>query len=161
MDSRTELFALGSALFEIWTGRAPLCDLTESEKLEEFRAGNFPVVDCPLQSIIHSCWRGDFNNTSQLYSQLQSLTKAFIHKSEHNPNRKGSLNVLPSTLVKSLFGMPFASTVPILCLAGSALLYHIWYRRSYWSLMGDEPSVQSTLSGLLHRIPLSCDSLHG
>lgn len=72
---RTDLFALGSTLFEIFQrGKAPYMDRGDREVLELFRSGVFPDVgSCgkPWGSIISRCWVGGFASAEEILSEIR------------------------------------------------------------------------------------------
>jgi len=55
---RTEMFALGSLLYEIISGRKPLENLSDEDVEHKYRSGEFPneVLSMPLGNIILDCW---------------------------------------------------------------------------------------------------------
>jgi serine/threonine protein kinase len=67
---RTDLFALGSTLFEILRcGRAPYFDRGSQEVGELFRDGVFPdVEECgrPWGDVILRCWSGEFESAAEV-----------------------------------------------------------------------------------------------
>jgi serine/threonine protein kinase len=72
---KTEIFALGSVLFEIWTGRPPYASETNAIVRERFLRQEFPTfeIDDPeMQRIIDSCWRGIYVRVADISSDLQS-----------------------------------------------------------------------------------------
>jgi hypothetical protein len=56
---QTDLFALGSTLYEITTGQQPCCELEDREVEERFREGIFPRVNEVVEEdIMRRCWSG-------------------------------------------------------------------------------------------------------
>lgn len=72
---RTDLFALGSTLFEILQGgRAPYTDREDREVLELFRSGVFPDFEgCgrPWGAVISRCWVGGFESAAEILSEIR------------------------------------------------------------------------------------------
>jgi serine/threonine protein kinase len=72
---RTDLFALGSTLFEIFQGgRAPYMDRGDREILELFSSGVFPNVECcgrPWGAVISRCWAGGFESTAEILPEVR------------------------------------------------------------------------------------------
>lgn len=59
-SDRSDLFALGWALYELECGRAPYADKADDLIAELFRCQNFPPVEeLVLGSVITACWHGD------------------------------------------------------------------------------------------------------
>ena len=71
---RTDLFALGSTLFEILRGgRAPYFDRGSEEVGELFRVGLFPDVEgcgSPWGSKILRCWEGGFESAAEILAEI-------------------------------------------------------------------------------------------
>lgn len=77
-DRKTDIFALGSALYFIMTGHEPFPDLTskdEETKVErQFRAGLLPPLEPQLGGeIIHKCWRGSYESALEVVEDLGHL----------------------------------------------------------------------------------------
>lgn len=71
---RTELFALGSTLYEIWTGRKPYQDKSDEDVIRCFRDSQFPDVEnLPPASVISKCWRGSYSNATEVVNDLAHL----------------------------------------------------------------------------------------
>jgi serine/threonine protein kinase len=72
----TEIFALGSVLFEIWTSRPPFASESNFFVRQNFQAYVFPVSSVKssqVQTIIHNCWRGVYKDVQQVIQQLESV----------------------------------------------------------------------------------------
>jgi serine/threonine protein kinase len=68
---KSDLFALGSALYELEHGSTPLIGISEGKVTESFQQGNFPPVSSlTLGNIIIQCWRGQFNSASEMLCEL-------------------------------------------------------------------------------------------
>jgi serine/threonine protein kinase len=64
---KSDLFALGSALYELERGSTPLINISEEKVTESFKQGNFPPVSSlTLGNIIIQCWKGQFNSASEI-----------------------------------------------------------------------------------------------
>jgi serine/threonine protein kinase len=62
-DVKTDIFALGSTIYHIFTGHRPFPQLhiinDEAEFLRRFREGQFPVLEVEVGgNIIRKCWEG-------------------------------------------------------------------------------------------------------
>lgn len=56
-----EVFAVGSLIYEISTGKRPYDDIEDDEVESLFRQGVFPgTADVYLGDIIRKCWLGNF-----------------------------------------------------------------------------------------------------
>lgn len=82
---RTELFALGSTLYEIWTGRKPYQDKSDEDVIRCFRDSQFPDVEnLPPASVISKCWRGSYSNATEVVNDLAH----FEHSYQERPTPK-------------------------------------------------------------------------
>lgn len=75
---RTDLFALGSLLYEIMTGETPYQSCEDQEVEEYFRKGIFPPTkDVPLLgSIMLGCWRGAYESAEAVYQDIRKQQEA-------------------------------------------------------------------------------------
>ncbi|GAB7349540.1 hypothetical protein MBLNU459_g0241t1 [Dothideomycetes sp. NU459] len=75
MDDNTvlsDLFALGSALYELEAGSVPFAGEDEDTILECFKAGRFPDVEAlGFGTLIVGCWRGSFRTAQDLLSCVE------------------------------------------------------------------------------------------
>jgi serine/threonine protein kinase len=75
-DEKTDIFALGTAFYQIIEGDEPFPELdsfTQEQDIEErFISGQFPAVrHAPMTVVIHKCWRGDYNSAHEVVSDLE------------------------------------------------------------------------------------------
>ena len=71
---RSERFALGSLIYEIYAGEAAFEGLSEHEIQDRFRRAHFPAVThIPLWLVILSCWSLEFAIVLQAMSGRRSL----------------------------------------------------------------------------------------
>lgn len=76
---KLDIFALGSAIYYIMTGREPYDTLTDAEVAARYSGGDFPAVDLiPYEQIILGCWRGRFNSADKVFRDLVEKRKAVI-----------------------------------------------------------------------------------
>ncbi|EMF16087.1 kinase-like protein [Sphaerulina musiva SO2202] len=75
---RTDLFALGSLLYEIMTGETPYQSCEDQEVEEYFRKGIFPTTkDVPLLgSVMLGCWRGAYESAEAVYEDIKKQQEA-------------------------------------------------------------------------------------
>ncbi|KAF9740419.1 hypothetical protein PMIN01_03054 [Paraphaeosphaeria minitans] len=75
---KSDIFALGSAIYYIMTGREPYDALTDAEVAAcYYSGGDFPSVDSiPCGQIILGCWRGGFNSADKVFRDLMGKHKA-------------------------------------------------------------------------------------
>lgn len=70
----TELFGLGSIIYEIWTGSMPYQDISDEDVNDHFQKSQFPDVEhLPPASVIRKCWRGSYTNATEVLTDLAQL----------------------------------------------------------------------------------------
>jgi len=70
----TELFSLGSVIFEISTTRPPYETLTNATVRKKYEEGNFPLdtVDRPrIRRITEKCWKDKYKKVAEVCEELQ------------------------------------------------------------------------------------------
>ncbi|KAH9206578.1 kinase-like domain-containing protein [Leptodontidium sp. 2 PMI_412] len=73
---KTEIFALGSAIFEIYTSIAPYSTETNATVLKKFRNGVFPLEElrCPaIRDIVEKCWRSHYVQVSDISTKIEDI----------------------------------------------------------------------------------------
>ncbi|TVY44114.1 Serine/threonine-protein kinase [Lachnellula subtilissima] len=73
---KTEIFALGSVFFEIYTSRPPFPLESSLIVRQKFFAGEFPiqeVSDPDVRHVIQFCWAGEYENVSDICSALEHV----------------------------------------------------------------------------------------
>ncbi|KZF26569.1 kinase-like protein [Xylona heveae TC161] len=72
---QNELFALGSAIYEIWTTVRPYHDLADAEVETNYKIQCFPkdVADLPVGNIVLRCWLGKYDTADQVLADLKKL----------------------------------------------------------------------------------------
>jgi serine/threonine protein kinase len=79
-DHYSDLFAVGSAVYEIMTGHEPYEHLDSIDDMEEieslFKDGKFPSTDHLLAgNVIQGCWRQRYDSAEQCAKDLASIEK--------------------------------------------------------------------------------------
>jgi len=81
---RAEMFALGSLLYEVISGRKPLEDLSDDDVQHKYRSGEFPdeVLSMPLGDVILQCWdQSCIENVGEPGEGTESMGLRFIRAS--------------------------------------------------------------------------------
>jgi serine/threonine protein kinase len=72
----TEIFAIGSLLFEIWTSKPPYAAEPDSVVKERFRTGEFPIdsISNPsIREVVQKCWLGVYHTVSEICEDLKAM----------------------------------------------------------------------------------------
>ena len=70
----SDLFALGSTLYELWFGEPPFCALSDQDIEARYVQGDFAdVAGIRCGSIIRRCWRQEFSSADEVLSQFNKL----------------------------------------------------------------------------------------
>lgn len=86
-DQKTDIFALGSAIYYIMTGHEPFPELNpfddddEAEIMARYKSGRFPSLDGHFGGggrIVHKCWMGAYESASEAEFELQELMKTAL-----------------------------------------------------------------------------------
>ncbi|PVH67283.1 kinase-like protein, partial [Cadophora sp. DSE1049] len=77
-DKKTDIFALGSAIYYIMEGHEPFPELNslddddESEIIRRYTSGRFPPLSDHLASnVVHRCWSGSFESAMEVVEDLR------------------------------------------------------------------------------------------
>jgi len=73
---KSEIFALGSVVFEIYTTKPPYSAESELTVREKYRNGDFPLSDlkCPyVREIVRKCWEGEYVQLSEMNTDLERI----------------------------------------------------------------------------------------
>jgi serine/threonine protein kinase len=70
-NTRSDLFAFGSVMYYITTGREPYADLPDEEVTTRFGLGVFPdIEELEFGSIIKGCWAGEFKSSEDMLKAI-------------------------------------------------------------------------------------------
>ncbi|PVH73776.1 kinase-like protein [Cadophora sp. DSE1049] len=73
---KTEIFALGSTMFEIFTSSPPYSAEPNATVLKKYQLGDFPLQDlkCPaVRTLVEKCWRGEYVRVSDIDADLKDI----------------------------------------------------------------------------------------
>ncbi|WPH00403.1 rgs domain-containing serine/threonine-protein kinase a [Acrodontium crateriforme] len=75
---QTDMFALGSSIFEIMTSKEPYDEIEdEDEILKRYTAGEFPdVTSVPCGDVILKCWRGQYETIKDVHEALLAFNNS-------------------------------------------------------------------------------------
>ena len=80
---RTDLFALGSTIYEIMTSRQPYDDLSDEEVEARYSQQDFPrVQELPCGQVILDCWRCETQTAEQVMMRLKVEMECALKASE-------------------------------------------------------------------------------
>jgi len=69
----TDVFALGSTIYEIMTGTQPYEEQTDEEVVALFEQAKFPSVDnLPCGEIIKRCWHSEVNSAEEIHASIKA-----------------------------------------------------------------------------------------
>ena len=78
-SAHADLFALGSTIYEIMTGRSPYQELPSSEVQQRYRAHEFPdVTNIPCGECIRQCWLGEAYSAQEIRDVIKAETPDFL-----------------------------------------------------------------------------------
>ncbi|KAI9807637.1 MAG: hypothetical protein M1825_005578 [Sarcosagium campestre] len=85
INTKTEIFAFGSALYEMVAGHKPYSELSEDEIEERFRTKQFPDVTQfrQLGPVMTACWYLKFDSMTDVRKELDAIgrtTDSFLFK---------------------------------------------------------------------------------
>ncbi|KAH8731033.1 kinase-like domain-containing protein [Phaeosphaeriaceae sp. PMI808] len=74
----TEIFAVGSLIYEIMTDKRPYDEIEDEDEVEElFGKGNFPSTTyIPLGNVIRKCWLDGFSTAAEVLEDILMAEKA-------------------------------------------------------------------------------------
>lgn len=100
-DQISDVFALGSAIFEMATGSAPYEDKSWREVHGLYKRGKFPRVKSmpDLDRIIRKCWMQEYDTAQEVVDDLEEITVDFFESSSTLVASQRSLDLEPQTPV--------------------------------------------------------------
>ncbi|KAM3436248.1 hypothetical protein NHJ13734_005188 [Beauveria thailandica] len=78
LSPQGDIFALGSVLYEVTTGKRPYAGLSDASIQSMFQKGEFPDVTSlgSLGHIIRTCWDGGYKDSKALVKDLEAIRDA-------------------------------------------------------------------------------------
>ncbi|MCJ1259991.1 hypothetical protein MMC24_007831 [Lignoscripta atroalba] len=78
---RSDLFALGSAMYWIMSGHEPYDSLSEDEVSARYMRGEFPKGDLIADGqIVMACWKGEFNEAQEVVQALSEIVDSEVNQ---------------------------------------------------------------------------------
>ncbi|KAK0721133.1 hypothetical protein B0H67DRAFT_663839, partial [Lasiosphaeris hirsuta] len=72
-----DLFALGSVLYELYTGCRPYDEIGDEEIARLYSRGVFPRTDhIPARSVVSRCWTGRYESAAIVMSDFEKVLTA-------------------------------------------------------------------------------------
>ncbi|KAK0109248.1 hypothetical protein ONS96_003070 [Cadophora gregata f. sp. sojae] len=85
-DKKTDIFALGSAIYYIIEGHEPFPELNslddddELEIISRYSSGRFPPLRTHLpKGVVHGCWSGSFESAMEIIEDLRKVMETIQH----------------------------------------------------------------------------------
>ena len=80
-DIKTDIFALGSALYHIMEGHELFpeldCFLDEEQIAKKFRSGQFPELGfLPMKDVVYKCWGGKYDSTEMVLRDIECICQS-------------------------------------------------------------------------------------
>ncbi|KAF1923045.1 uncharacterized protein M421DRAFT_426283 [Didymella exigua CBS 183.55] len=77
-NKRTDMFALGTAIYVMISGQPPFPNLNSAEDEDEvqrrFRECEFPPLETiPAGSVVRKCWMGDNSTVSEIMEDIRRM----------------------------------------------------------------------------------------
>ena len=72
-STMTDIFALGSTLYKIMTGRDPWSEIKDEEVIHKFRIREFPSTDFVVGRQILKCWQQGYSCADEVFSDLAQI----------------------------------------------------------------------------------------
>ncbi|KAM9877595.1 kinase [Verticillium dahliae] len=78
LSTQADIFAVGSAMYEIMTGERPYSSLSEVDTRMRFKNKEFPDIASlgSLGHVIRACWEGSYSNSKALAKDLKAIRDA-------------------------------------------------------------------------------------
>ncbi|KAF2245247.1 kinase-like protein [Trematosphaeria pertusa] len=85
-STQVDLFALGSTLYEIWTGKPPFHGLSDVEITKLFKQSEFPKTQSlgPIGDVIRGCWQGRFASADDVLEAINFCNRTSLLTSVMN-----------------------------------------------------------------------------
>jgi hypothetical protein len=78
----TEIFAIGSLIYEITTGSRPYDDIEDDEVMKRYSSKDFPsLLGIECGGIIYKCWTQSYGNVDDvLHAVKQHVSSSYTHQ---------------------------------------------------------------------------------
>lgn len=72
-DIQSDIFALGSTIYEIMTGASPYEDISSTQVKQLYSLSQFPILnEVPGEGVIRACWLLQIKSAHEVYDKLQA-----------------------------------------------------------------------------------------
>ncbi|KAG6027376.1 hypothetical protein E4U40_001561 [Claviceps sp. LM458 group G5] len=123
-----DIFAYGSAMYEIFTSERPYAALSDEEIAEKFQSNLFPDTSHlgPVGRIIRNCWQGGYANVEAIVQDIKRLHQRGVAAATSTTQQPWICSMVATAAQQQ----PRLSQVMLCTLSAVALAFLVYQRRS-------------------------------